>query len=119
MGYGTWGTVDVEHPSDPPHVTVEGTLGSGSPVVTANDPRSAQGTFSYYSGVSGTVNVTASQHVVGIAAHCTVAGSMTIAGGSSIPIPANTSVSIVTDGQLVAPQIVFTGTDAYVITVIS
>jgi len=73
------------------------------------------GTWSYYSGVSGTVNVTTSQRVTGISAHSTAGGTMTINGGSTITIPANCAISISPNGNLVAPTIVFTTTDAYFI----
>lgn len=77
------------------------------------------GAWSYYAGTSGTVNVAAGQRVIGIAAHATGAGSMTIAGGASITIPAGLAYSFTPNGNLVAPQVVFTGTDTYVIEVLT
>lgn len=79
----------------------------------------AAGVWSYYSGVSGTVNVTSGQRVVGISAHSAAGGSMTINGGPSIVLPANTAVSIAPNGNLTAPTIVFTSTDTYFIEVVS
>ena len=76
------------------------------------------GTFAYHSGASGTVAVPVGQRVTGIAAHSTIGGSLTINGGSSIIIPANTAVEIRPTGDLTAPTIVFTDTDAYVIEVV-
>jgi hypothetical protein len=73
------------------------------------------GTWGYHAGVSGTVVVAAGERVVGIAAHATDAGSMTIDGGDSVPVPAGTGVVFTPQGNLVAPTIVFTGTDSYVV----
>jgi hypothetical protein len=73
------------------------------------------GTWGYYAGVSGTVVMAAGQRVTGIAAHATLAGSMTINAGASITIPADTGIWLEPQGQLVAPTLVFTGTDTYVV----
>lgn len=99
LGYGIWGTVDGDNPTEPVAVTIN------------RQP----GVFSYDSGTSGTVNVGSGKRVIAIAAHCTTAGSMTINGGSSIPIPANVSINIDIQGTLVAPTLVFTGTDTFFI----
>jgi predicted secreted hydrolase len=77
------------------------------------------GAWAYYAGTSGTVNVTAGQRVLGIAAHATTAGSMTINAGASVPIPAGTGIQFSPVGNLVAPTLVLTGTDSYVIEVVS
>lgn len=77
------------------------------------------GSWAYYAGASGTVTVSAGQRVIGIAAHATTAGSMTINGGASVPIPANVGLAIAPNGNLVAPTIVFTGTDSYFVEVVS
>lgn len=82
------------------------------------DPKTT-GTWAYYAGVSGSVSVSAGQRVIGIAAHSTAGGSMTVNGGASIPLPATISVAIQPVGNLVAPTIVFTGTDTYMIEVVS
>lgn len=73
------------------------------------------GTWAYYAGVSGTVNVTAGQRVVGIAAFSTAGGTVAINGGSAIPIAAGTGWQLSPTGQLVAPTIVFTGTSSYTV----
>jgi hypothetical protein len=73
------------------------------------------GTWGYYAGVSGTVVMAAGQRVTGIAAHATLAGSMTVNAGASITIPADTGIWLEPQGQLVAPTLVFTGTDTYVV----
>lgn len=86
--------------------------GSGS------DPKTT-GTWSYYAGVSGAVSVSAGQRVIGIAAHSTSGGTVSINGGPSIPLPATISVAIAPVGNLVAPSIVFTGTDTYMVEVVS
>ena len=71
-------------------------------------------TSTYFAGVSGTVTVPGTAEIVTIACHCTTAGSVTIGGGATIPIPANTSFS---DSMPEAPfaggNLVFTGTDSY------
>jgi hypothetical protein len=87
--------------------------------VTSAYQTNQTGTWGYYAGVSGTVNVTAGQRVLGIAAHATTAGSMTINGGASVPIPATTGIQFSPVGTLVAPVLVFTGTDSYACEVVS
>jgi hypothetical protein len=76
------------------------------------------GTWSYYAGSSGTVVVSAGQRVIGIGVHATTAGSFTINGGASIPIPANVGISIEPLGNIIAPTIIFTGTDSYMVEVV-
>lgn len=71
------------------------------------------GVWSYHAGSAGTVNVPAGTRVIGIAAHATTAGSITIAGGDSIPVPATSGIAITPNGQLIGPSIVFSGTDSY------
>jgi hypothetical protein len=96
------------------------TVGITGPVTVSSTFQSNQaGTWAYYAGVSGTVNVTAGQRVLGIAAHATTAGSMTINGGASVPIPAGTGIQFTPMGNLVAPAVVLTGTDSYVIEVVN
>lgn len=77
------------------------------------------GTWSYYAGSVGTVIVTSGQRVLGIGAHATTAGSFTINGGASIPIPSGVSININPLANLIAPTIIFTGTDSYFIEVVS
>jgi hypothetical protein len=92
-------------------------------VAVSNFPSAYQtnqaGTWAYYAGVSGTVNISAGQRILGIAAHATTAGSMTINGGASVPIPANSAIQFSPVGTLVAPVLVFTGTDSYTCEVVS
>lgn len=77
------------------------------------------GTWVYYAGSSGTVNVTAGQRVIGISAHATTAGSLTINGGATVTIPAGASFNLEPLGNLTAPTVIFTSTDAYFIEVVS
>lgn len=77
------------------------------------------GTWSYYAGTSGTVNVAAGRRVIGIAAHATSAGSLTINGGETIPLPAGASIAIAPQGNLVAPTVILVGTDSYFIETLS
>lgn len=79
-------------------------------------------TSTYYSGTSGSVNVPTSQQIVAVACHCTTAGSLTIGGGTPIPVPANSQFSdSFPDAPIVgtgAGSVVFTGTDSYYVRVI-
>lgn len=77
------------------------------------------GDWDYYAGAFGTVAVGVGERVLGITAHATTAGSMTINGGDSIPIPANTSVVFTPERTLTAPTVVFTGTDSYIIEILA
>lgn len=77
------------------------------------------GTWSYYAGASGTVVVSAGQRVIGIAAHATTAGTLTINGGQSVPIPAGSGIAIAPFGNLTAPTLVLTGTDSYFVETVS
>jgi hypothetical protein len=119
LGNGWWGTVDADVPSQPPQVTVANTSVTISGSVTETNVDKSFGTWNYYAGTSGTVVVSAGQRVIGIGVHATTAGSFTINGGSSIPIPAGVSVNIEPLGNITAPTIVFTGTDSYFIEVVS
>lgn len=71
------------------------------------------GTPSYEAGTSGTVSVPDGALVVGMTAHTTTGGTLTIDGGDSIPIPANSV--FVDDLPLWAGplDLIFTGTDSY------
>lgn len=78
------------------------------------------GTWGYASGASGTVTLTGSKRVLQITAIALeTAGSITIDGGDSIPLPygatdkVSSSISIEPKGNLTDPVIVFTGTDSY------
>ena len=98
---------------------VSGTFWQTTQPVSESNIDKSFGTWAYYSGTSGTVNVSGGQRVTAITCHCTTAGSLTIAGGSTITVPANTSFSDNPKGNIVATPIVFTGTDAYFIEVVS
>jgi hypothetical protein len=70
--------------------------------------------------VSGTVTLTGSKRVLQITAVALeAAGSITIDGGDTIPLPygatdkVSSSISIEPKGNLIDPVIVFTGTDSY------
>lgn len=77
------------------------------------------GTWAYYSGTSGTIVVGVGQRVLSISCHSTLGGSLTINGGATIPVPANVGFAINPLGNLVAPIIVYSGTDSYFIEVVS
>lgn len=72
-------------------------------------------TWGYKAGVSGSPSIPSLARVIGVTAHCTIAGSMTINGGDSIPIPANVGYAFTPQGALVGPTIVLTGTDSYLV----
>lgn len=88
------------------------------PVSESNIDRNF-GTWAYYSGINGTVVVTGGQRVVGISAYSATGGSFTINGGSTITLPAGTAISIEPNANLIAPTIIFTGTNTYFIEVVS
>lgn len=93
-----------------------GDVSSVNPFPVSNTFLSNQtGVWGYSSGVSGTVILTGGKKIISIAAHATTVGSVTINGGSSIPIPIGTGVSFEPKGNVVDPTIVFTSTDSYVI----
>lgn len=75
----------------------------------------------YFSGTSGSVTVPSTSEIVEVACHCTTAGSLTIGGGSSIPVPASSQFStLLVDAPIVgigAGSVVFTGTDSYFVRV--
>lgn len=73
------------------------------------------GAWAYSAGTNGTVVVAANKRVVGVGAFSTAGGSMTINGGDSIPIVANTAFNFNPMGNLVAPTIIFTGTNSYMV----
>jgi hypothetical protein len=84
------------------------------------------GTWGYASGASGTVTLTGSKRVLQITAIALeAAGSITIDGGDSTPLPygatdkVSSSICIEPRGNLIDPVIVFTGTDSYFIEYVS
>ena len=98
---------------------VTGTFWQSTQPVSESNVDKNFGTWAYYAGTSGSVTVSGGQRVTAITCHCTTAGSLTIAGGATITVPANTTFFDNPLGNLTAPTIVFTGTDAYFIEVVS
>lgn len=82
---------------------------------SASDPLREFGDWEYEAGVAGTVNVPAGSRVVGITATAASGGSVTIDGGDPIPLPAGVAFAFEPKGNLVAPEIIFDSTDAYVV----
>lgn len=76
------------------------------------------GTWGYHAGISGTVVCAAGERVIGIAAMATTAATVSINGGDSIPV-LNAGLSLAPKANLVAPTIVFSGTTAYVVEVVT
>jgi hypothetical protein len=74
---------------------------------------SERGSWGYSAGTSGTVVVATGRRVVGIGAHSTAGGTLTINGGDSVVVPAGVAINIHPKGNLVAPTIVFTATTSY------
>lgn len=95
--------------------TLAGLAKSADVVTLAAKVPDEEGTWDYRSGVSGSVTIPTGGRVIGIAAHATTAGSFTINGGNSIPVPANVGVDVAPRGNLTAPTLVFTGTDSYLV----
>lgn len=88
--------------------------------VSVNSAPVSSGVWAYDAGVSGTVVVGVGKRVLQITASATLtAGSLTINGGAAITIPAGRALTIEPRGALVAPTIVFTGTDAYFVEEVS
>lgn len=77
------------------------------------------GSWNYYAGVSGTVQIAAGQRVLAITICSVTASSFTINGGVSVTLPAGICFSVNPGGNLVAPMVVFTGTASYFIEVVS
>lgn len=110
------GTQDVNVVSSvlPTGAATEATL-----LALETDVAKNYGTWAYYSGINGTVVVTAGQRVVGIAAYAALGGTITINGGATITIPIGVSINIEPKGNLTAPTIAFSGTSTYFIEVVS
>jgi hypothetical protein len=118
----TSGTVTVVQPTGTNlHTTVDNFPATQpiSGAVTEVNVDKNFGAWSYYAGSFGTVTVSGGQRVLGIGVHATTAGVLTINGGASIPIPAGVSINIEPLANLVAPTIVFTNTDSYMVEVVS
>jgi hypothetical protein len=76
------------------------------------------GTPGYLAGASGTVTLPANATLIAVVAHATAAGSFTLLGGPSVPVPAGTQIALdfkhaLFVAQGASAQIVFTGTDSY------
>lgn len=103
-------------------IAVEGSSLPSPQAVLVTDAKlpPASGTYSYYSGASGTVNVTAGQRVTSITAWASGAWSMTVGGGPTISVPTGgNAVDMSPNGNLTAPSITFTGTSLYIIEVLA
>lgn len=76
------------------------------------------GTWAYYAGVDGTVNVTG--RVYGITARTgAIDGTMSINGGTSVLLRRYDDLSWEPRGQLLDPTVTFTDTDQYIIEVMA
>jgi hypothetical protein len=95
-------------------VAADGTVAAADAAMAAKTP-DLSGTWGYAAGTAATEALIGSKRVIGIAAHATTAGSFTINGGASIPVPANSSIEIQPIANLVDPTVIFTGTDSYFI----
>lgn len=78
------------------------------------------GTPGYAAGAAGTVTLPPNAVIIAIVAHATSAGTLTIFGGASIPIPASSQFAIdfkhalfQAYGSGASAQLVFTATDSY------
>lgn len=88
--------------------------------VTIDNIASQQGVWAYHAGMAGTVTCASGERVLGIAAHAAGSGgTVTINGGDAVPVPTGASIAIAPSGNLVAPVIVFTGTDSFFVEVVS
>jgi hypothetical protein len=89
------------------------TNGAGQTVYRQRVELPAQtGAWGYQAAASGTITVAAGRRVIGIAAHSAAGGSFTINGGDAVIVPSGSGISITPLGNLVAPVLVFTGTDS-------
>lgn len=102
-----------------PTTPVTGTFFQSTQPVSESNTDKSFGTWSYYGGISGTITVAAGQRVLSISCHSSSGGSLTINSGMSIPVPANVGFAINPLGNLIAPTIVYTGTDSYFIETVS
>ena len=79
------------------------------------DAFAGSGEWDYRAGIDGSPTLPDDAQLLGITAHATTAGSMSINGGDSIPIPANATVYFTPARLLVSPVLVFTGTDSWIV----
>lgn len=82
---------------------------------TAVSATPSTGAWGYTAGTSGTVILSGGKRVRSVSAHATSAATLTINGGATITIPANTVFQVPLDGQITDATFVFTSTDAYFI----
>lgn len=86
----------------------------GTQIVTISGSVAQEyGTWGYSAGISGSVSLVGAKRILAITAHCTTAGTVTINGGTPIPVAALSALSIEPKGNLVDPSIIFTTTDSY------
>lgn len=80
-----------------------------------------QGKFIYYAGAAGTVTLPAGATVKQIIAHSSAGGTVTIFGGTAVPVIAGTGVAfrfnhdnaVAAETSSGGATIVFSGTDSY------
>lgn len=101
------GTQDVNIVSPNPLPTLDQNLKKG------------YGTWSYASGIDGTVTVTGTKRVIGISAYSQLGGSFTINGGDTITIPSGVAYNIQPSGNLIDPTIIFSETNTYFVELVS
>lgn len=90
--------------------------------ITTSDPNvpDLTGTWSYVSGVAGTPVLPAGCRVIGIAAiPATGGGTVTVDGGDTVVIPEGFPLDWQPLGQLVGPTLVFSGTQSFVVEVLT
>jgi hypothetical protein len=81
--------------------------------------QTSNGVFGYVTGDSGSVVLNSGEKIKSISAYSEIGGSVTIGDGDPIIIPANGSVDVPCDYNLVDPTVIFTATTTYLITFIS
>lgn len=87
-------------------------------VMGASTWHGLMGVPGYAAGAAGTVTLPANAILVAVVAHATTAGSFSIFGGASIPVPANTQIALdfkhaLFQANSASKALVFTGTDSY------
>lgn len=73
------------------------------------------GQWGYNAGTSGTLTLSGGKRVLTISAISVAGGSATVNGGDPITIPAGGTFVMEPRVQVVDPEVVFTGTDSYVV----
>ena len=102
--------------------TVNGTVALDAPTLAALESVNAtitneSGTWGYRSGITGTPSIPAGARVLSISAiaPADTPASFTVDGGNAITIPGYQNFSLSPKGNLIAPVLVFTGTESYVV----